>query len=73
VGTLCYVAMLAVTFAGNMPINRRVLELDPATVSREELIELRRRWDRFHAARNVLNFLGFASALLGALSEGEDG
>jgi hypothetical protein len=56
-----------------MPINRRVLELDPATVSREEYIELRRRWDRFHAARNVLNFLGFASALLGALSEGEDG
>jgi hypothetical protein len=71
-GMLCYVAMLAVTFAGNMPINRRVLELDPATVSREEFIELRRRWDRFHAARNVLNFLGFASALLGALSEGED-
>jgi hypothetical protein len=73
VGMFCYVAMLAVTFAGNMPINRRVLELDPATVSREEFIELRRRWDRFHAARNVLNFLGFASALLGALSEGEDG
>src|SRR3712207_7675439 len=24
VGMLCYVAMLAVTFAGNMPINRRV-------------------------------------------------
>ena len=72
VGMLCYVAMLAVTFAGNMPINRRVLELDPATVSREEFIELRRRWDRFHAARNTLNFLGFASALLGALSEGTD-
>ena len=73
VGMLCYVAMLAVTFAGNMPINRRVLELDAATVSREEFIELRRRWDRFHAARNVLNFLGFASTLLGALSEGENG
>ena len=73
VGMLCYVAMLAVTFAGNMPINRRVLELDPATVSREEYIELRRRWDRFHAARNVLNFFGVASALVGALSECEDG
>ncbi len=69
VGMLCYVAMLAVTFAGNMPINRQVLELDPATVSRQEFIELRRRWDRLHAARNVLNFLGFASALLGALFE----
>ena len=73
VGMLCYVTMLALTFAGNMPINRRVLELDSATVSREEFIELRRRWDRFHAARNVLNFLGFASALVGALSEHTDG
>jgi hypothetical protein len=70
VGMLCYVAMLAVTFAGNMPINRQVLELDPATVSRQEFIELRRPWDRFHAVRNTFNFLGFASALLGALSEG---
>ena len=68
-GMLCYVTMLAVTFAGNMPINRQVLELDPATVSREEFVELRRRWDRFHATRNVLNLLGFVSALLGALSE----
>ena len=69
VGMLCYVAMLAVTFAGNMPINRQVVDLDPATVSREEFIELRRRWDRYHATRNVLNFLGFVSALLGGLSE----
>jgi hypothetical protein len=69
-GMLCYMAMLAVTFAGNMPVNRRMLEIDVGTVSSEELMELRRRWDRFHAARNVLNLLGFASALLGALSEG---
>jgi uncharacterized membrane protein len=72
-GMLCYVAMLAVTFAGNMPVNRRVLRLDPATVSREEFIELRSRWDRFHAVRNTLNFLGFACALLGALSERTNG
>ena len=68
VGMLCYVAMLAVTFAGNMPINRQVVDLDPATVSREEFIELRRRWDRFHAMRNVLNLAGFVSTLLAALS-----
>jgi uncharacterized membrane protein len=68
-GMLCYASMLAVTFAGNMPVNRRMLEMDPGTVSGEELVGLRRRWDRFHAVRNVLNFLGFASALLGALSE----
>jgi hypothetical protein len=73
VGMFCYVAILALTFAGNMPINRRVLELDPATVSREEFTELRRRSDRFHAARNTLNLLGFACALLGALSESTDG
>ncbi len=69
-GMLCYVAMLAVTFAGNMPVNRRMLEIDPGAVSGEELLELRKRWDRFHKARNVLNFVGFASTLLGALPEG---
>ena len=68
-GMLCYTSMLAVTFVGNMSVNRRMLEIDPGTVSSEELMELRRRWDRFHTARNVLNLLGFASALLGALSE----
>ena len=52
-----------------MPANRRMLEMDPGTVSGQELVGLRRRWDRFHAVRNALNFLGFASALLGALSE----
>ena len=69
-GMLCYVAMLAVTFAGNMPVNRRMLEMDPSTISDEELMELRRRWDRFHTARNVLNFFVFAGTLVGALSEG---
>jgi uncharacterized membrane protein len=73
VGMLCYASMLAVTFAGNMPVNQRMLDMDPGTVSGEELIELRRRWDRFHAVRNVLNFLGFTSALLGALSESRRG
>ena len=72
VGMLCYVAMLAVTFAGNMPVNRRMLEIDPVAASSEELMELRRRWDRFHAVRNVLNFLGLICALLGALSEGRN-
>jgi len=41
-GMLCYLAMLAVTFAGNMPANRRTLELDPRTVSRDEFLALRR-------------------------------
>jgi hypothetical protein len=56
---LCYASMLAVTFAGNMPINRRMLEMDTDSVLGEELVGLKRCWDRFHAVRNALNFLEF--------------
>ena len=68
-GMLCYLAMLGVTFAGNMPANRRTLELDPGTVSRDEFLSLRRRWDGFHAVRNVLNATGLVFAILGTLSD----
>lgn len=70
-GMLCYLAMLGVTFAGNMPANRRTLDLDPRIVSRDELLTLRRRWDGFHAARNVLNATGLVFAILGTLSDAE--
>jgi hypothetical protein len=72
-GMICYLAMLAVTFAGNMPANRRTLELDPRSVSRHELLALRQRWDGFHAARNVLNAAGLIFAILGTLSDTESG
>ncbi len=72
-GMLCYLAMLGVTFAGNMPANRRTLELDPGTVSRDEFISLRRRWDGFHAVRNLLNATGLLFAILGTLSDAESG
>lgn len=72
-GMICYVAMLAVTFAGNMPANRRTLDLNPRTVPREEFLALRRRWDGFHAVRNFLNATGFVFAILGALSEARRG
>src|SRR5215210_7206891 len=65
-GMLCYLAMLAVTFAGNMPANRRTLDLNPRSVSRDEFLTLRRRWDGFHAARNLLNATGLVFATLGA-------
>jgi len=68
-GMLCYVAMLGVTFAGNMPANRRTLDLAPGSVSRDEFLALRRRWDGFHAARNALNAADPAFAILGALSD----
>jgi uncharacterized membrane protein len=67
-GMVCYVTMLAITLTGNVPINRRTLELDPDTTPREEVLELRARWDRLHAARNVLNLAGFGLALLGVLA-----
>ena len=66
-GMLCYAAMLGVTFAGNVPINRRTLELDAENFSTEEFLELRRRWNRFHTARNVLNLAGLSGAILAAL------
>lgn len=70
-GMLCYVVMLAVTFAGNMPANRRTLDLDPGRVSRDDLLSLRRRWDRFHAIRNLLNTAGLVFAILATLSDAE--
>ncbi len=72
-GMLCYAAMLAVTFAGNMPANRRTLDLDPNSVSRDEFLSLRRRWDGFHAVRNLLNAAGLVFAILGALSDADRG
>ena len=71
-GMICYVAMLAVTFAGNMPVNRRTLELDARSVASEKLLALRRRWDAFHATRNVLNVAGFIFAILGTLAAVEE-
>ena len=66
-GMLCFAAMLAVTLIGNVPINRRILELPAREESYGEFLELRRRWDRLHAARNLLNVLRFVLSCLGAL------
>ena len=68
-GMLCYVAMLAVTFAGNMPVNRRMLEMDPSTISGEELMEHRRRCDRSQARCSGPRFVSLSCAALGARSE----
>ncbi len=67
VGMLCYATMLAITLVGNIPINRRTLELDPETAPREEFLKLRARWEELHAARNVLNLCGFGLTILGML------
>ena len=71
-GMVCYATMLTITLAGNIPINRRTLALDPDTTPREEFLELRARWDRLHTARNLLNLTGFGLAILGVLAGSED-
>jgi hypothetical protein len=45
-----------------------MLELEPDTTPREEFLELRARWERLHAARNVLNLCGFGLTILGVLA-----
>ena len=70
-GMLCYATMLTITLAGNIPINRRTLELDPDTTNREEFLELRARWDRLHRVRNVMNLTGFGLAILGVLTSSQ--
>ncbi len=67
-GMGCFLAMLGVTFGGNMPINRRVLGASPDAPP-ADWRELRARWDRLHALRNALNFAGLGLLLLGTLSD----
>lgn len=68
-GLACFVAMVAITRRGNLPINACIEALPTEEASLEEFGELRERWTRLHAARNVLNVAGFVFTSLGALSE----
>ena len=70
-GTACFVGMLLSTLLGNVPINNRVLEMDPDGDA-EEFAGLRERWDRLHTRRVVLNVAGLAFLCLGALAGRED-
>ena len=66
-GTACFFGMLASTRMGNVPINDRVLEMDPEG-DQEEFAELRERWDRLHALRVALNVAGLGFLVAGALA-----
>lgn len=66
-GMLSFMAMLGVTFLGNMPINRRVLEVS-ADAPPPDWLDLRRRWDRFHTARIFLDVAGLGLIILGLIS-----
>jgi uncharacterized membrane protein len=65
-GSASYAAMLAVTLAGNVPINVRTLRFSPSG-TREDWRRLRRRWDRLHAVRVVLDTGGLICAAVAAL------
>ena len=72
-GMACFAAMLGITLTKNLPINARIEELPAEEASYEEFRELRERWDRLHAARNLLNVAGLAFTCLGALSRARPG
>jgi Domain of unknown function (DUF1772) len=58
VATGCFAAMLGLTLAGNMPINVAVLRWrEPGDPARWK--QLRRRWDRIHTVRILLDTTGF--------------
>lgn len=67
-GAACFVAMLVSTRLGNVPINDRIVEMDPER-DQEEVVELRRRWNRLHAMRVGLDVAGLAFLVSGALAD----
>jgi len=69
-GTVCFVGILASTRIGNVPINDRVLEMDPER-DQEEFARLRERWDRLHTLRVALNVAGLGFLVAGARAEDE--
>ncbi len=71
-GAGCYGVMLAVTLLGNMPINNRVLAASPDSPPADWLA-LRRRWDRLHTVRNLLNMAGLSCFVLSALDDASRG
>jgi uncharacterized membrane protein len=69
-GAACFVGMLASTRMGNVPINNRILEMDPGK-DQQEFAQLRKRWDRLHTLRVALTVAGLVSLTAGALAKNE--
>lgn len=55
----CFAAMLGITLAGNMPINMRVFRWDEEHGDAGDWRRIRRRWDRLHTVRIILDLAGF--------------
>ncbi len=63
----CFAAMMAITLAGNMPLNLKVFRWDEERGDPEEWRRIRRRWDRLHSVRIVLDVAGFVLIALAAV------
>lgn len=63
----CFAAMLAITLIGNMPLNLRVFRWDEERGDPTEWRRIRRRWDRLHTVRIVLDSAGFVLIALAAI------
>lgn len=65
-GTGCFIGIMNITFARNIPINQRVLahtdEAPPA-----DWPELRSRWNRWHTIRSALSYVGLGLLYAGVL------
>jgi hypothetical protein len=57
---ICFSVMLAMTLVLNMPINLAVFRWDEERGEPERWRRLRRRWDRIHTARVLIDGAGFA-------------
>jgi hypothetical protein len=68
IAAICFAAMLAITLTANMPINLRVFRWDEQHGDPDEWRRLRRRWDRIHTVRVVLDTAGFILITLAVLS-----
>ena len=58
--------MLGITLVGNMPLNLRVFRWDEQRGDPDEWRRIRRRWDRLHSVRIVLDAAGFVLVVLAA-------
>lgn len=56
----CFTLMLAMTLVLNMPINLAIFRWDEQNGEPDRWRQLRRRWDRIHTGRVVLDSAGFA-------------
>lgn len=69
-GMACFLGMLGSTLSGNVPINRRTLEVSPDAPP-ADWPEMRARWDRLHTLRVILTVAGLSLLLLGAFVPSE--